>query len=51
MKSLYDVPAPAKLNLFLHIVGRRADGKLETQTDRKIFTNAVDPWAAECRMR
>ena len=26
MKSLYDVPAPAKLNLFLHIVGRRADG-------------------------
>jgi 4-diphosphocytidyl-2-C-methyl-D-erythritol kinase len=26
MKSLYDVPAPAKLNLFLHIVGRRPDG-------------------------
>ena len=26
MQSLYDVPAPAKLNLFLHIVGRRADG-------------------------
>ena len=26
MKSLYDVPAPAKLNLFLHIVGRRSDG-------------------------
>ena len=24
--SLYDVPAPAKLNLFLHVVGRRADG-------------------------
>ena len=23
---LYDVPAPAKVNLFLHIVGRRADG-------------------------
>ena len=22
----YDVPAPAKLNLFLHVVGRRADG-------------------------
>lgn len=26
MHSLLDVPAPAKLNLFLHITGRRADG-------------------------
>ena len=26
MRSLYDVPAPAKLNLFLHITGRRPDG-------------------------
>lgn len=25
MQALYDVPAPAKLNLFLHITGRRAD--------------------------
>lgn len=25
-QSLYDVPAPAKLNLFLHVVGRRTDG-------------------------
>lgn len=24
--SLHDCPAPAKLNLFLHVVGRRADG-------------------------
>ncbi len=26
MKSLFDVPAPAKLNLFLHVTGRREDG-------------------------
>ena len=26
LRSLFDVAAPAKLNLFLHIVGRRADG-------------------------
>jgi 4-diphosphocytidyl-2-C-methyl-D-erythritol kinase len=26
LQALYDVPAPAKINLFLHIVGRRADG-------------------------
>jgi len=26
MHSLYDISAPAKLNLFLHITGRRADG-------------------------
>lgn len=26
MRALYDVPAPAKLNLFLHVVGRREDG-------------------------
>ena len=25
-RSLYDVAAPAKLNLFLHVIGRRADG-------------------------
>jgi len=32
LKSLYDVPAPAKLNLFLHITGRRADGYHLLQT-------------------
>lgn len=26
LRALYDVPAPAKLNLFLHVVGRRDDG-------------------------
>lgn len=26
LRCIYDVPAPAKLNLFLHVVGRRADG-------------------------
>ena len=26
MRALYDVAAPAKLNLFLHITGRREDG-------------------------
>jgi 4-diphosphocytidyl-2-C-methyl-D-erythritol kinase len=26
LATIYDVPAPAKLNLFLHVVGRRADG-------------------------
>ncbi|MBT9596349.1 MAG: 4-(cytidine 5'-diphospho)-2-C-methyl-D-erythritol kinase [Vitreoscilla sp.] len=26
MTALYDLPAPAKLNLFLHVIGRRDDG-------------------------
>ena len=31
-KSLLHIPSPAKLNLFLHIVGRRADGYHNLQT-------------------
>ena len=30
--AIYDVPAPAKLNLYLHVVGRRADGYHLLQT-------------------
>ena len=26
MNAFFDLPAPAKLNLFLHILGRRSDG-------------------------
>jgi 4-diphosphocytidyl-2-C-methyl-D-erythritol kinase len=26
LRALHDVPAPAKLNLFLHVIGRREDG-------------------------
>ncbi|HEU4457910.1 MAG TPA: 4-(cytidine 5'-diphospho)-2-C-methyl-D-erythritol kinase [Methylibium sp.] len=32
MKALHDLAAPAKLNLFLHVVGRRADGYHELQS-------------------
>ncbi|WP_416233241.1 4-(cytidine 5'-diphospho)-2-C-methyl-D-erythritol kinase [Castellaniella sp.] len=32
LTTLLDVPAPAKLNLFLHVVGRRPDGYHQLQT-------------------
>lgn len=32
MTALYDVPAPAKINLFLHVTGRRPDGYHLLQT-------------------
>jgi 4-diphosphocytidyl-2-C-methyl-D-erythritol kinase len=31
-KTLYDLQAPAKLNLFLHVVGRRSDGYHELES-------------------
>ena len=32
-------------------VAKRADGKFQTETVRKVLEADVDPWAAECRMR
>jgi len=32
MSTLYDIPAPAKINLFLHVTGRRPDGYHLLQT-------------------
>src|SRR5476649_391926 len=32
VKAFYDLPAPAKLNLFLHVTGRRPDGYHLLQT-------------------
>jgi branched-chain amino acid transport system substrate-binding protein len=32
-------------------VAKRADGKFQTETVRKVLENDTDPWAAECRMR
>lgn len=32
-------------------VGRRPDGRFQTEVVRKVLENDVDPWAAECRMR
>jgi branched-chain amino acid transport system substrate-binding protein len=32
-------------------VAKRPDGKFQTETVRKVLSEDVDPWAAECRMR
>jgi branched-chain amino acid transport system substrate-binding protein len=37
-------------DFWLARVGRRPDGKFQTEHVRKVFENAVDPFAAECRM-
>ncbi len=45
---LYDVPAPAKLNLFLHVVGRRPDGYHLLQTVFR-FIDLSDTLSFEAR--
>lgn len=45
---LYDVPAPAKLNLFLHVVGRRDDGYHLLQTAFR-FIDLADTFQFERR--
>src|ERR1700712_2587412 len=42
--ELLDLPAPAKLNLFLHVTGRRADGyhQLETVFETIDLADSVD---------
>jgi branched-chain amino acid transport system substrate-binding protein len=37
-------------DFWLARVGRRADGRFQTEHVRKVFENAVDGFAAECRM-
>ena len=41
LRALYDVPAPAKLNLFLHIVGRRAESSNDELNLHSIWDR---PW-------
>ncbi len=48
LKQLLDVPAPAKINLFLHIVGRRADGYHLLQSVFALV-NWADTLHFECR--
>lgn len=51
LQAIHDVPAPAKLNLFLHVLGRRADGLHQLQSafllidwcDRLHFERRSDP--------
>ncbi len=48
MKALYDLPAPAKLNLFLHVIGRRADGYHLLQS-AFVLIDWCDTLHVECR--
>ena len=38
-------------DFYLFKVARRPDGKYATETVRKVLSNDIDPYAAECRMR
>lgn len=48
LQALYDVPAPAKINLFLHVVGRRADGYHLLQSPF-VLVDWADTLHFECR--
>lgn len=50
LRALYDLPAPAKLNLFLHVVGRRADGYHLLQS-AFLLIDWHDTLHVECRKR
>jgi len=49
MQLLLALPAPAKLNLFLHVTGRRADGYHELQTAYALI-DLADLLDFECRL-
>ncbi len=48
LSALYELPAPAKLNLFLHVVGRRADGYHLLQS-LFVLIDWCDTLHVECR--
>ncbi len=48
LRALYDVPAPGKINLFLHIVGRRDDGYHLLQS-AFVLIDWADTLHFECR--
>lgn len=48
LTAMYDLPAPAKLNLFLHVVGRRPDGYHLLQSVFRLI-DWCDTLHVECR--
>ncbi len=49
LKAIWDVPAPAKLNLFLHVTGRRGDG-LHLLQSAFVLIDWHDTLHFECRV-